>query len=215
MKQPIYLLIAFILTGTTLFSQNSTPDTLVKKSQPVPLDTVVKQRPAPQKTDNQPKTKSARKDTRPLKDRIDLDLNTSFWMNTSQVFGEVSLLVSYRFPKILSIGTGPTYIFNYQRGAKENLNGWGGKIFARAQLLKFFYLWTEYQGIDNQHLEKNETGAYVKKYEYVDSWFLGAGVNIRFGRRMGLNLSVLYDVLYESKYSPYYSPVVYRVGFSF
>ena len=205
---PVFLMIVSCITA-----QNpAIPDTLVKKNETARPDTMVKNVPVPQKQQEQPATTHVRKDNRPLKDRIDFDLNTSFWINPTQVFGELSILVSYRFPKILSIGTGPTYIINYQRGANQNLNGLGGKIFARAQLLKFFYVWTEYQGINNQYISDWTTLAINS--EYVDSWFVGAGFNLKLGRRFGINMAVLYDILHGSS-SPYYGATTYRFGFSF
>jgi len=82
----------------------------------------------------------------------------------------------------------------------------------KAQLLKFFYLWTEYQGIDNQYI--SDWNPVTLSSEYVDSWFIGAGVNIRPGKRLGINMSVLYDLLHGSD-SPYSGATTYRLGFSF
>jgi hypothetical protein len=213
MKKILFLLPLCCMVAMGLLAQNPTvSDTLIKKTLVVTTDTTIKVAPAVTHQQEKPAKANTRKDTRPLKDRIDFDLGTGFWINPSQVFGELSFLVSYRFPKILSIGTGPTYIFNYQRDSEKNLNGWGGKVFARAQLLKFFYLWTEYQGISNQYI--TDFSPLTTDREYVDSWFLGAGVNIRLGRRFGINMSVLYDILHDSS-SPYYSATTYRVGFSF
>lgn len=211
-KTYIILLILLALVAGTFAQNTAATDTVIKKSEAVTTDTSHKQPPAVQKQQQQVSTPHVRKDTRPLKDRIDFDLNTSFWFNPSQVFGELSLLISYRFPKILSIGAGPTYIMNYQRNVERNLNGFGGKIFVRAQLLKFFYLWTEYQGIENQYITNLNPLTFGK--EYVNSWFVGAGVNIRLGRRFGINMAVLYDILHGSA-SPYYSATTYRFGFSF
>jgi hypothetical protein len=200
-------------TDTVAKKQNQPSEPVAPAVQQVqqPQHTPVTQ-PPQQVAEQQTKIKKPRRDTRPLSQRIDFDINTSFWANTSQVFSEFSVLVSYRFPKILSVGAGPVYILNYDRQADKNLNGWGGKVFARAQLLRFFYLWTEYQGISNQFIA--EYNPIVKKTEYVDSWFAGAGLTIRISRRSGFTFSVLYDILHGSS-SPYYSPVVYRVGFGF
>jgi hypothetical protein len=213
MKNYLLLLSALLMMTTGLFSQNpAIPDSVAKKSETVTKDTVVKKEPVTTKPQKQATNTKVRKDSRPLRDRIDFNLNTSFWINRSNVFGQASFLVSYRFPKILSLGAGPTYIFNYQRDPQQNLNGWGGIVFARAQLVKFFYLWTNYQGIDNQYIDINSN---TKDHTYVDSWFMGAGFNLRLGRRFGINLSVTYDVLYDKTYSPYINPVVYSVGFGF
>ena len=213
MTKFIFTLPVLLFLSIGLFAQIPvTPADTIHKTGTPTSDTAGKKVPVTTKVQEQPVPARVHKDTRPLKDRIDFDLGTSFWINPSQVFGELSLLVSYRFPKILSIGAGPTYIINYQRDADKNLNGLGGKIFARAQLLKFFYLWTEYQGINSQYV--SDWSTLTIDTEYVDSWFLGAGLNIRLGRRFGINMAVLYDVLHGSS-SPYYSATTYRLGFSF
>ncbi len=207
----IFLGIAFGLNA----QQPVSKDTSAVRETPKQDDTLKKMAVGePSPSQKQAEGKRQRRDQRPWSQRIDFAFNTSFWANTTQVFAEINPLISYRFPKILSIGAGPTYVFNYDRNSDKTLNGWGGKVFARAQLLKFFYLWTEYQGIDNQYLVKNDppdTGVH-KEWAYVDSWFMGAGISIRAGRKAGFSISVLYDVLHDSS-SPYYSPVIYRVGF--
>ena len=211
----ITLIFSFLIFSLGLTAQlpKTTDSTAVKKAVSH-TDTVAKQQPVSAPKQAVPDVKRVRKDTRPLKDRIDFDANTGFWVNTHQVLGQITLLVTYRFPKILSIGAGPTYIYNYQRGDKQNLNGWGGKIYSRAQLLKFFYLWTEYQGIDNQYISgRNADNSPIRSHTYVGSWCVGAGLNIRLGRKAGINLSVMYDLLQPS-HSPYYNKTVFCFGFS-
>jgi len=113
-------------------------------------------------------------DTRPISQRIGFDINTSFWINPSSTFFEFSPVVVYYFPRIISIGTGPTYIYNRDRINQVNLSGWGGKVFSRAQLTKWFYAYTEYQGINNQYISgvNSSTNEVTKSKQYVDSWFL-------------------------------------------
>lgn len=156
------------------------------------------------------------KDTRPLSQRLLFDLNSSFWINPSSTFFEFSPVVSYMFPKVISIGAGPTYIYNRDRVSNINLNGFGGKIFSRAQLTSWFYAYTEYQGINNQYITGIDANNKVTKgTQYVDSWFLSLGINLRVTRRRGINMQALYDVLYDKNTSPYYGAWTYRVGFGF
>ena len=156
-------------------------------------------------------------DSRPFFQRLDFDINTSFWINPSSTFFEFSPVVAYRFPKIISIGTGPAYIYNRDRISQINLSGWGGKVFSRAQLTKWFYAYTEYQGINNQYISgtNSSTNEVTKSKEYVDSWFLSLGVNLRISKRRGINMQALYDVLYNKDSSPYYGAWTYRIGFGF
>jgi hypothetical protein len=156
-------------------------------------------------------------DTRPLSQRIDFDINTSFWFNRSSTFFEFSPVLAYKFPRIISIGAGPAYIYNRDRVQRINLSGWGGKVFSRAQLMKWIYAYTEYQGINNQYISNIDlsTNEITKSKEYVDSWFLSMGVNIRITKRHGINFQALYDVLYNKDTSPYFGAWTYRVGFGF
>jgi hypothetical protein len=156
-------------------------------------------------------------DSRPIFQRIGFDINTSFWINPSSTFFEFSPVVIYNFPRIISIGTGPAYIYNRDRISDINLSGWGGKVFSRAQLTKWFYAYTEYQGINNQYISgiNSSTNEVTKSKEYVDSWFLSLGVNIRISKRHGINMQALYDLLYNKETSPYYGAWTYRVGFGF
>ena len=156
-------------------------------------------------------------DTRPISQRIGFDITTSFWINPSSTFFEFSPVVVYNFPRIISIGTGPAYIYNRDRKQEVNLSGWGGKVFSRAQLTRWFYAYTEYQGINNQYISgiNSSTNEVTKSKEYVDSWFLSLGVNIRITKRHGINMQALYDVLYNKETSPYYGAWTYRVGFGF
>jgi hypothetical protein len=156
-------------------------------------------------------------DTRPISQRIGFNMSTSFWVNVSKTFFEFAPVVVYSFPKIISIGVGPTYIYNRDRINKINLHGWGGKVFSRAQLTNWFYAYTEYQGIDNQYISGIDlaNNKITKSSEYVNSWFLSLGVNIRVGKRHGINMQALYDVLYNKNTSPYYGAWTYRIGFGF
>jgi len=157
------------------------------------------------------------RDTRPISQRIDFNITTCFWINPSSTFFEFSPVVAYMFPRIISIGAGPTYVYNRDRIQQVNLSGWGGKVFSRAQLTRWFYAYTEYQGINNQYVSgiNSSTNEATKSKEYVDSWFLSLGINLRITKRHGINLQALYDVLYNKTTSPYYGAWTYRIGFGF
>lgn len=216
MKKKYTLLNLIIFFCISAYAQNqNTIDSLKTDS----INKVNAQIQAQTQTQTQPQasTPKNKKDTRPLSQRIKFDLNTSFWITPSSTFFEVSPVVSYMFPKIISIGTGPTYIYNHDRVKNISTNGWGGKVFGRAQLTSWFYAYTEYQGINNQYVTGYDatTNKAIKGTQYVDSWFLSLGINIKVTRRRGINMQALYDVLYNKETSPYYGAWTYRVGFGF
>ena len=81
-------------------------------------------------------TPKVRKDTRPLKERISLGGSTGFWINLKQTHVEVSPLLAYHFPKILTTGAGYRYIYTRDRVFGKNLNTYGPNLFARTSLTK-------------------------------------------------------------------------------
>ena len=203
----LFIALALLAAPILMNAQQPVTDTTKRVAdtvKAVPAHTVQPVASATTTTTTQPKQ---RKDTRPLKDRIDFNINTGFWANSGQATGELMVLVSYRFPKILSIGAGPTYVYSYQYNVSKSLSGYGGKIFARAQLLKFIYLWTEYQGLSNQYV--SGYNPVTTDRAYSDSWFWGAGLNF-----FGINVSVMYDILHDSK-SLYAGATICRLGYSF
>lgn len=206
MKHLITLL-GLLALPIILPAQQPVSDTTRRKTDSVTAVPAATAQPAAAEATAKNTAPKQRKDTRPLKDRLDFDINTGFWANSGQATGELMVLVSYRFPKILSVGAGPTYVYSYQYNVSKSLSGYGGKIFARAQLLKFIYLWSEYQGLSNQYVTGYNPVTTGRAYS--DSWFWGAGLNF-----FGINVSVMYDILHDSK-SLYAGATICRLGYSF
>jgi hypothetical protein len=219
MKKLYFVLVFCLLSGIqTLFAQNqSQTDSITKANKQLQMQNdsmkqVQQKSAAVQASSSTVQTK----DSRPIIKRLSFDLSTSFWINPSNVYFEFSPTVMYHFPKTWAIGTGPAYIYRRDLVRDVNISGWGGKVFGKANVTPWLYAWTEYQGISNQYIIVNDqSGALSKDHEYVDSWFLSLGINIRIGKRHGINLQALYDVLYKESSSAYYSPWTYRIGFGF
>lgn len=205
----LLLLIAIILTGQAVYGQ-VTQDTVRHDS--VTTKAVVQAQPSTQQT-------NTRKDTRPFMKRISLGGSTGFWWSINQVHVEVSPILAYHFPKILTTGVGYRYIYVHDILYNKNLNTYGPNIFARAQLTKRFYFWTEWENLRTEYVSKsNITQEATVEHEYVDSFFAGLGYVRHFGKRgrAGLGFQVLYNFLYNREdNSPYYSPVIYRIGYFF
>lgn len=224
MRKEIYLLVILIAFGCfNVNAQNqSQNDSIAKADSIAKLNMQLQLTQDSLKKAQQVNTAQAasatkvKKDTRPIGQRFRGSFSTAFWANPSSIYFEISPMLTYYFPKTWSIGAGPTYIYNKDKDADKSLNGWGGKIYGRADVTKWLYGWTEYQGISSQQLDIESVFPYktTKETEYVDSWFLSAGINLRFGRKY-INLQALYDVLYKSDDSYLSSPWTYRVGFGF
>lgn len=159
-----------------------------------------------------------RKDQRPLKDRIDFGIGTSFWITPNQTFFDIAPLIAYRFPKTLVTGVGYRYIYRHSRIYGQDLNAYGPNIIARINLLKRVYMWTEYEILHNEYLYQAAGKEIATQSVTTDSWFAGLGYvkSFRKSGRGGLSFQVLYNFLYERDiYSPYYSAFTYRVGYFF
>lgn len=159
-----------------------------------------------------------RKDTRPFIKRISLGGSTGFWMNTKQTHVEVSPLLAYHFPKILTTGLGYRYIYTRDRFYGKNLNSYGPNLFVRAQLTRRIYLWSEWENLRTEYAVELANQEVTTKKENIDSFFAGAGYVRQLGRkgRGGISVQILYNFLYNREdNSPYYSPVIYRVGYFF
>lgn len=205
MKKCIFFVFCLLAGLQTVFPQ-------VK----VQNDTIGKQEQDANKS-NLSNTGQRAKDQRPLIKRLSLDMNTSFWINPTNIYFEFSPSIIYNFPKTYAIGAGPAYIYNKEISHNTGLNGWGGKVYGRANFTRWLYGYTEYQGINNQYISfiDDVTGKVTKNTDFVSSFFVSLGINIRIGRRHGISLQALYDVLYDKDTSPYYAPVIYRIGFGF
>lgn len=160
-----------------------------------------------------------RKDMRPFKERISLGGSTGFWWSINQVHVEVSPILAYHFPKILTTGVGYRYIYVHDIINNKNLNNYGPNLFARAQLTKRIYLWSEWENLRTEYVVKSGLLQEASvQHEYVDSFFAGFGYVRHFGKRgrAGLGFQLLYNFLYNRENnSPYYSPVIYRIGYFF
>jgi hypothetical protein len=160
----------------------------------------------------------SRRDTRPWSERIRFGGNTGVWFNTKQAHVNVSALLAYHFPKILTTGVGYRYIFtrNYLYG--KNLNSYGPNIFARAGLTRRIYLWTEWEYLTTEYIVSAGGAALYTDKTGVQSFFGGMGYVRQIGKkgRGGISFQLLYNFLYDREVnSPYWSPVTYRVGYFF
>lgn len=195
-----------ILAILILFSLNlsfgQTGDSLKTKSDSVSV------------VQNQPKSK---KDTRPMKERIDFGFGTSFWITPSQTFIEVTPVLAYRFPKTLITGLGYRYIYRHDRVFDRDLNAYGPNVFARVNLIPKIYLWTQYEILNNEYLNTSSVTDPTKSTITTNSWFAGLGFMKSVGRkgRGGISMQILYNFLYDKDDDLYYSPVTYQVGYFF
>lgn len=157
------------------------------------------------------------KDMRPMKDRLGFGLGTGFWISPSQTYIEVAPTLAYRFPKVLITGIGYRYIYRHNRYNNTDLHSHGPLFFARANLTKRIYLWSEYEILSSQYYDNSYVSdEVIYSKATIDSWFVGLGFIRQVGRKGGLSMQILYNLLYDKNpNSPYYSALTYRVGYFF
>jgi hypothetical protein len=164
-----------------------------------------------------PKESSGNKRT--FREKFAVGFGTGFWITPSTTYVELAPSIAYRFPKILITGIGYRYIYRHDRVRNNDLHSYGPNVFARANLTKRIYFWTEYELLHSQYFDEEYTSDnYTRESDDIDSWFVGLGYVRSIGKRGrgGLGFQVLYNVLYENNdYSPYYSAWSYRVGYFF
>lgn len=218
MKKTILILVA-MLAFQSAYCQNDTiikADTAIKAA-PVTADTVVTAAPVTQ--DTVPTAAPAQEKTkRTLKEKIAFGFGASFWINSTETTLELAPVVAYRFPKRLIAGVGYKYIYRHNKDFDVNLNAYGPNVFAKVDLMKSIYFWTEYETLRSEYITDIVADEFTTDKTSTDAWFVGLGWQRSVGRkgRGGLSVQVLYNVLYESEdFSPYYGPVTYRVGFYF
>ena len=176
------------------------------------------QQPADSLKKSQPPTPKTNKDQRPAIKRISFGGSTSFWIDVKKTHVEVAPLLAYHFPKILTTGVGYRYIYTRDRFYGKNLNSYGPNIFARAQLTKRIYLWSEWEHLYSEYAYSIANNEVTTNKQSVDSFFAGLGYIRQIGKRKhgGVSFQLLYNFLYDrDNNSPYYGPVTYRVGYFF
>jgi hypothetical protein len=122
-----------------------------------------------------------------------------------------SPLVGYMISPKFSTGLGATYLFTRYGGVYNyNSHTYGGRTFARYNLLKSVYTMAEYEMLSFDNFRSSSEAPRI----WVDRLLFGGGYFQSLGRRGGFNIGILYDVLYRPGVA-YNSPWVYRVGFTF
>src|SRR4051812_28065180 len=102
MKQ-LFIIAAILFTFQTAFAQIPADSSKTTKDS-------VAATPAP--AASQPRT---RRDTRPMKERIDFGFGSAFWITPNQTYAEIAPVIAYRFPKALITGMGYRYIYRHSR----------------------------------------------------------------------------------------------------
>ena len=163
------------------------------------------------------------KQKRSFSEKFAVGFGTGFWITPGTTYLELAPSLAYRFPKRLTTGVGFRYIYRHDRVINNDLHSYGPNVFARFNITKRIYLWTEYeylwsQFFDEKYGDKNNN-SYSRETTEYDSWFAGLGYQRSVGKRGrgGISVQFLYNFLYDrdDDHNPYYSAYTYRIGYFF
>ncbi|MTI31468.1 hypothetical protein [Xanthovirga aplysinae] len=135
---------------------------------------------------------------------VGLQLGTAF-------FVDVSPLVGYQFTERFSGGVGFTYQYIKLRENEVGWNVYGGRIFARYDIAKPFFLYGELEPINVPTSTTNGRGEVIER-RWSNALFAGVGMLQPLGGRVGLSVMALYNLNYDSQTSIYPKPYVIRGG---
>jgi hypothetical protein len=156
-----------------------------------------------------------------LRDRIYFGGDFSLMFGTV-TFIEVSPIAGYRFTPRFSSGLGVTYQYYRERTYVNTIvksNIYGGRVFSKYILLKDLnefipvglhagflgYCEYEFLNLESFFSPLHESGRF-----WLNSFYVGGGLELPVGRRSSMNLLVLFN-LNDTGESPYSNPVV-RIG---
>jgi hypothetical protein len=146
----------------------------------------------------------------PLKDRMFFGGNFAVQFGTI-TFVDISPLAGAMITNKFSAGAGITYqYFRDSRFIGGENNIYGGRLFARYNVLPSVFLHGEYE---NLNLDLFNPISETFQRAWVPGLFLGGGYFAPFGGRGGANITFLYNLMFDNQRSPYNQPYVIRVGF--
>ncbi|QDH77711.1 hypothetical protein FKX85_01080 [Echinicola soli] len=151
-------------------------------------------------------------------EKVPLSERLYFGGNLGLQFGnityvEVSPLVGVMITDRYSAGLGITYQYLKYKNFGEASNVYGGRIFNRYNVLPNLFAHAEYENLSVEAYREDDFGRIVADREWVPGLFLGGGYFVPFGRRGGVNFTLLYNVLYDNQNLIYTEPYVIRLGF--
>lgn len=118
---------------------------------------------------------------------------------------DVSPIVGYMITEKLSAGFGVTYRYYKDKRFDFSTNIYGGRLFARYNIAKQFFVHTEYENLSFERFDRGR--------EWIPGFFVGGGFSQPIGNGgAAFNITALYNLSYQVGNSPYNSPWVIRAG---
>lgn len=108
---------------------------------------------------------------------------------------------------VIYISAGGTSVYTNQR---YNYSFYGGRPLVRYKVINDIYANAE---VDFLNVPYFDVSSYKTLRKWTTNPLLGASYVIPFGKRGGIQATLLYNLNYQQEYSPYSSALIWRIGF--
>ena len=145
----------------------------------------------------------------PIKDRLFLNGNVAI-QSTSPVVLDINIQLGYQWTKKLSSGVGMLLREQFTDRDSTSITGdaYGFSAFTSYDLFKGFFLYGEYQRVNNRSLFSESNAPTV----WQTATLLGAGRKFTIAKKVSLSILLLFDLNYKNN-DLNQRPLVPRIGY--
>ena len=204
MKHKLAFLLILLAIGITKVNAQEVPAT-----DTIPRDTVITAQPVVAEAAPAPAPVPAPKKKKSVKDKLYFGGYLNLSLGSYNMFG-IEPMVGYKIVPRLSVGVKIRYdyIQDNRYAQTYTSSSYGASIFTRLRVFRGLYAHAEYAGYNYEYYNAFEES----NREWIPFFFVGAGYNLKVGKRSSIIAQVMFDVLQNEK-SPYKSwEPFYSVG---
>jgi hypothetical protein len=127
-------------------------------------------------------------------------------------FVDLSPYLGYLVSEKMMLGLGATYLAYGVtiNGTRYTRDWYGGRLLGRYRIDDSFFLNAE---LEQLNAPNNTNFSNQEDRKWVFSPYVGASYVLPFGRRGGVQATLLYNLNYQENYSPWNNALVWRIGF--
>lgn len=127
-------------------------------------------------------------------------------------FVDLSPYLGYLVSEKMMLGIGATYLAYgvTVNGTRYTRDWYGGRVLGRYRIDDSFFLNAE---LEQLNAPNNANFSNSEQRKWVFSPYVGASYVLPFGRRGGVQATLLYNLNYQENYSPWNNALVWRIGF--
>jgi hypothetical protein len=192
MKQKLTFLLILLAIGITSIIAQEVP-----AGEPAPQDTIIAEPAVVAQAATQPAPQPKQK--KPIKDKLYYGGYISLSFGSYTMIG-IEPMIGYKIIPRLSVGAKIRYDYIQDKRYSETYttSSYGASLFTRLSVFRGLYAYAEYAGYNYELY--NASGESDR--QWVPFLFVGAGYNLRVGKRSSVMAQVVFDVL-QNENSPY------------